>query len=48
MILFKKQIGKMHSIFKYSDIQFHLILFPVPNKDTIVDAFLEEANHYRG
>ncbi|VVH63712.1 conserved hypothetical protein [uncultured Gammaproteobacteria bacterium] len=45
---FKKQIGKMHSIFKYSDIQFHLILFPVPNKDTIVDAFLEEANHYRG
>jgi hypothetical protein len=45
---FKKQINKMRSIFKYSDIQFHLILFPVPDKDTIVNAFVKKANNHRG
>lgn len=34
-------------IFKYSDITFHLIYFPVPNKDKVVSIFTEHANFYR-
>lgn len=45
---FKKQVKKMSDIFKYSDIKFHLILFPIPNKQIIVDAFIDNANHHRG
>lgn len=40
---FKKQIAKCSSIHKYSEIKFHLILFPVPSKDTIEKKFLEIA-----
>lgn len=45
---FKKQVEEMSDIFKYSDIKFHLILFPIPNKQIIVDAFIDNANHHRG
>jgi len=45
---FKKQVEKMDSIFKYADIQFHLILFPIPDKKNIVDKFIDNATHYRG
>lgn len=34
-------------IFKYSDITFHLIYFPVPNKDKVVDIFASHAEFYR-
>lgn len=34
-------------IFKYSDITFHLIYFPVPNKEKVVDLFTEYASFYR-
>lgn len=45
---FKKQITKIaNSIFKYSDIHFHLILFPVPEKDPIIDRFVSNVNHYK-
>jgi hypothetical protein len=44
---FKKQIERMSDIFKYTDIKFHLILFPIPDKAYIVDSFVENANHYR-
>lgn len=44
---FKKQITKLSGIFKYSDISFHLILFPVPNKTIIIDSFLKNVSHYK-
>ncbi|SMN16053.1 hypothetical protein CRYPD_849 [uncultured Candidatus Thioglobus sp.] len=44
---FKKQINKMGNIFKYADIKFHLILFPIPDKASIVDSFIETANFHR-
>lgn len=44
---FKKQVGKMSDIFKYTDIKFHLILFPIPDKASIVDSFIETANFHR-
>lgn len=45
---FKKQIRKVSkSIFKYSEIHFHLILFPVPKKEPIVSAFVENVQHYK-
>jgi hypothetical protein len=45
---FKKQIDKISdSIVQYSDITFHLVLFPVPNKDNIVEQFLANVQHYQ-
>lgn len=45
---FKKQIRKVgKSIFKYSEIHFHLILFPVPKKEPIIDTFVENVQHYK-
>lgn len=45
---FKKQIKKVgKSVFKYSEIHFHLILFPVPKKEPIVNAFVENVQHYK-
>lgn len=41
---FRKQINKLKDIFKYHEIHFHLILFPVPNKKKIVDTFYEQAS----
>lgn len=35
----KKQESKLSNIFGYSDISFHLILFPVPKKKELVDIF---------
>ena len=34
-------------IFKYTDITFHLIYFPVPNKEKVVDIFTNNAKFYR-
>jgi hypothetical protein len=45
---FKKQIAKSAAIHKYDDIRFHIILFPVPNKQKIVKAFLSNVAHYKG
>lgn len=45
---FKKQVEKMSDIFKYADIKFHLILFPIPDKGVIVNSFIENANYYAG
>ncbi|BAS68152.1 HamA C-terminal domain-containing protein [Bathymodiolus septemdierum thioautotrophic gill symbiont] len=44
---FKKQVKVMSNIFKYSNIKFHLILFPIPNKRDIVDRFISNAEYYR-
>ncbi|GHT76159.1 hypothetical protein AGMMS50262_13590 [Bacteroidia bacterium] len=44
---FSKQISKIGTIHKYSDITFHLILFPVPDKKAIVDKFISNVEHYK-
>jgi hypothetical protein len=44
---FSKQISKIGGIHKYSDITFHLILFPVPDKKEIVDKFITNVEHYK-
>lgn len=45
---FKKQIEKCSDISKYSEIKFHLVLFPVPEKEKIVEEFRRRADFYRG
>lgn len=44
---FKKQIEKLHELHRYSEIKFHLILFPVPIKSQIVDRFVSNVEHYK-
>lgn len=45
---FRKQAKKSKSVFKYEDINFHLILFPVPKKKPIVSDFTKSAQFYKG
>lgn len=44
---FKKQIEKCNDVDLYSEIKFHIILFPVPEKKPIVDKFIAKAQVYR-
>lgn len=45
---FQKQILECKDdIYLYSEVTFHLILIPVPNKMQIVNKFIERANIYR-
>src|SRR5690606_34940452 len=44
---FKRQLSKIGGIPHYSQINFHLILFPVPLKKTIVDKFVSMADFYK-
>lgn len=47
-VYFKKQIEKCKDdIFMYSDICFHLMLVPVPNKEEIVNMFVNRAKAFR-
>mgnify|MGYP000211944372 CR=1 FL=1 len=45
---FAKQIAKIGTLDKYSDINFHIILFPVPDKSIIVDDFVKNVQHFKG
>ena len=45
---FQKQADALGDIFKYSSLTFHLILFPVPKKEPIIESFISEVSHYRG
>lgn len=45
---FQKQADALGDIFKYSSLTFHLILFPVPKKEQIIESFVSEVSHYRG
>jgi hypothetical protein len=45
---FTKQLARSSEIFKYDQIKFHIILFPVPKKKIIVDAFLANVSFYKG
>lgn len=44
---FKKQIELCSDVDMYSEIKFHIILFPVPEKEKIVNKFVDKANVYR-
>lgn len=44
---FSKQIKKIGSIPYYSEIKFHLVLFPIPLKKIIVDRFVSIADFYK-
>lgn len=44
---FEKQIKTCEGIHKYSEIRFHIILFPVANKKQIEDKFIYKAKSYR-
>lgn len=44
---FEKQINTCSNIHMYSEIKFHIILFPVANKKEIEDRFILKANSYR-
>lgn len=42
---FKKQIEKCATdVYMYSEIKFHLMIFPVPKKSKIVEMFTNRAN----
>lgn len=45
---FSKQLAKSNSVHKYGDLNFHIILFPVPSKKKIVDAFVHAVAFYKG
>lgn len=46
---FNKQIKSLaKNVFKYADIKFHIILFPVPQKSPIVNKFVANVAHYKG
>lgn len=44
---FKKQVKHLAEIVRYSEITFHLILFPVPEKSEIVNKFLSTVEFYK-
>ncbi|MER8976069.1 DUF1837 domain-containing protein [Mesorhizobium sp. M0800] len=44
---FLRQIVKSGPIHKYEDLHFHIILFPVPSKKKIVDAFVQAVAFFK-
>lgn len=44
---FAKQASSLKEIYSYGDVRFHLILFPVPEKDTLVNQFVKNVAHYK-
>ena len=44
---FKKQIDRCSDVHLYSEIKFHIILFPVPEKKPIIDKFILKAEAFR-
>jgi hypothetical protein len=45
---FRKQITQLSHIPKYEEAHFHLIIFPVPQKQIIVDDFIKQSKILRG
>lgn len=44
---FKKQIEALKDVFKYPEVRFHLILFPVPEKRPIIERFVNTVKFYK-
>lgn len=47
VVYFSKQAERLDSLHKYSEIRFHIILFPVPLKSEIVDRFVKNVEFYK-
>jgi len=47
-VYFNKQINTIGTLSQYSEIKFHLILFPIPDKQQIVDKFICNVQFYKG
>jgi hypothetical protein len=45
---FKKQVSSLKEIYKYGEVTFHLILFPVPAKQPIIEKFVKDIAHFKG
>lgn len=45
---FSKQANALKDIYRYGDVTFHLILFPVPKKAPIIDKFVSDVAHFKG
>lgn len=45
---FRKQASSLKELFKYGEVKFHLILFPVPKKKPIVDQFVKDVAYFKG
>lgn len=45
---FSRQIAALTDVYRYGEINFHLILFPVPEKNPIVEKFVETTESRRG
>jgi hypothetical protein len=45
---FQRQNVSSGTVHKYDDLNFHIILFPVPSKKKIVDAFIQAVAFYKG
>lgn len=44
---FKKQVAKIGLNHQYDAVRFHIILLPVPLKDTVVNKFIDEVKHLK-
>ncbi|WP_151828401.1 Hachiman antiphage defense system protein HamA, partial [Acinetobacter oleivorans] len=44
---FYKQYNKLKDLHLYDNIKFHLILFPVPNKEQIIKKFVKAVEFYK-
>ena len=44
---FKKQIASIGAEFLYEKVKFHIILFPVPDKNHIIDKFVKNVEHFK-
>ncbi|WP_102341249.1 MULTISPECIES: HamA C-terminal domain-containing protein [Vibrio] len=44
---FKKQIKGLEGVHLYDQVTFHIILFPVPDKQRIVDRFVKKVEQYK-
>lgn len=47
-VYFKKQLAKCGAMHKYEEIRFHIILFPVPEKEPLVEQFIKSVKFYQG
>ncbi len=47
-LFFNKQDKKLSDVFFVDKITFHLMFFPVPEKESLVKKYYEKATHYRG
>lgn len=45
---FRKQASALNDIYLYNKVNFHLILFPVPAKDPLINQFVKNVHHYKG